>query len=277
MTEIKVGLRTAGIVYNPQIAAAEGRARELASVVGRLGAEVRVCSSLSTEEMASTLRGADLAVTVGGDGTVLRAAHAAAPLGIPILAVNLGRVGFLSEVTAEEAGPTLERVAAGEGWVERRIMLRVEHPLDGRVWRALNDVVMSRGFKARVIGVRLFIDEVFVDEVLADGVVVASPTGSTAYNLALGGPVLDPEADCLLITGIATYPRPAPTLVVPAEQAVRLQILSDHGGGLTVDGQDAHELDDGDQVTVRRSQHTALFWRLRPRRYFYRHVLERLK
>lgn len=276
MTETAVRLRRASIIYHERIEGAAEVAGRLRAALTEMGPQCRVSPSLSLDEMEACIEGADLVVTLGGDGTVLRAAHLTAPRGIPLLAVNLGRVGFLSEVGADDALPALQRIVAGEGWIEERIMLAVEHPIDGQRL-ALNDAVLSRGFKARVIGVRVWIDETFACEYRADGVVVASPTGSTAYNLALGGPVLDPEAQSFLITPIATYPRPTPTLVVPADSVIRLQILSDHGGGLTIDGQDAHGLNNGDEVTLRRAEHRARLWRLRPRGYFYPAVLERLK
>lgn len=276
MAEAAVRLRRAALVYHQKLDRARQTGEELAALFAQLGTETALCSSESLEEMGRLLQGADLVLSLGGDGTILRTSHLAGPLGIPILGVNLGRVGFLSEVEPEEAPAALSRIAAGEGWIEERIMLAVERPATAESFLALNDAVLSRGFKARVIGVGVWIDEEFVTEVLADGMVVSSPTGSTSYNLALGGPVLHPQAEAFVCTAIATYPRPRPTLVVPASHRVGLRLHSDHGAGLTLDGQDAYPLEDGEEIRVARAPQPVRFWRLRPRGYFYRAVMERL-
>jgi len=203
-------------------------------------------------------RQVDLAVVLGGDGTLLSMADRIAEAGVdtPIVGVNFGSLGFLTEITLEELYPALQSTLDGTARVDRRLMLR------SRVWRGeavladrivLNDVVVSRGSGVSIIDLSVSAGDEFVTRVRADGVIVASPTGSTAYNLACGGPIVHPEVDALVLTPIAPHTLTNRPVVIPATAEVRIQPTFDRDDVEAVasfDGQFATRLESGDAVTV---------------------------
>lgn len=212
------------------------------------------------------------AVVIGGDGTLLGAARHYAPLGVPILGVNLGHLGFLTEVEVSSFAEALHRVVKGEYTLDERRMLSVNLCRDGQTigtYLALNDMVVTRGTFARIITIDVLISGHKADRYRADGIIVASPTGSTAYSLAAGGPVVDPKAEVLVITPICPHSLRGRVMVVPDQEQVEIKVI--HGGGeimLTVDGQVGCPLKPGDVVEVVRSKHTTKLIRL-AQRYFY--------
>jgi NAD+ kinase len=204
----------------------------------------------------------DLLLVLGGDGTMLGTAARVgeARLPTPILGVNFGRLGFLTEVTLEELYPALEAVLDGSAQIhERRLLhattLRSGEPRDEHV--VLNDVVVTRGEISRVINLTVTVDGRFVTRVKADGIIVASPTGSTAYNLAASGPIVHPEVDAILITPIAPHTLANRPIVIPGSATVDVASL-DTGRAYdvfaTFDGQSGHRLDHLDVVRIRRAQ-----------------------
>lgn len=186
-------MQTIGLIYNPRVAAALPLVRQLETWLAQRGITTWLCSTHDKPADATCLLYSDLLITLGGDGTILRAAPLAAPLGIPMLGLNLGRVGFLTECEPEHWPMVLERLLAGEGSIEERMMLQVTH-LRGNVMRArefaLNDAVISRTTLARTVHLLTAIDGALLTEYVADALIVATATGSTAYSYAVGGPIL---------------------------------------------------------------------------------------
>ena len=214
----------------------------------------------------------DLVVMLGGDGTLLAAARAFAFTETPILAVNLGSLGFLTETPLADMYDALEAWIAGVAIVESRNLMHAELLRDGkpfRVWEALNDVVAAKGAIARMGEFGIELDGQFVARFRADGVIVSTPTGSTAYNLAADGPILMPNVDAMVITAICPHLLTIRPIVVPGRAQVCVSVDSvPHETYLTVDGQEAVELLLGDRIHCRRSEHSVHLLRLHPNGLF---------
>lgn len=201
----------------------------------------------------------DMCVVLGGDGTMLRASAAVASEGIPLLGINLGRLGFLSPSDPDEAIATLAKALAGGLPKVKRMRLQVTYRQQGAepVTRtALNDVVISQGAMARLIELQAHLDDTFINSYRADGLVVSTPTGSTAYNLAAGGPIMCPGIEAMTVTPICAQGLTNRPLVVPSTGVVRLSMSQDSKGVdsgscvLTIDGQWAHNFQSGDEVEI---------------------------
>jgi NAD+ kinase len=199
--------------------------------------------------------------------------------GVPVLGVNIEHLGFLTELEPDEWMSALPRLLAGEAWVEERMMLYAEYHRgdESQGYEALNDVVVSRGSLARIVRLETHIDGSFLTTYAADGLIVATPTGSTAYAFAAGGPVLPPQLKNILLLPIAPHLSMDRAIVLSQGAMVKVLVHTDHQAILTVDGQFEYELQDGDQVTVQASHHAGRFVRLQDRTYFYRTLMERLR
>jgi NAD+ kinase len=218
----------------------------------------------------------DLIVVLGGDGTLIgtadRIAHA--EVDVPILGVNFGSLGFLTEITLPELYPSLESVLAGTAQIEERIMLRSRTLRDDGVFAerlVLNDVVITKGALSRIIDLVVSIGDQAAMHVRADGLIIASPTGSTAYNLAAGGPILHPEVDALLLTPIAPHMLTNRPIVIPASSEVHVQPVmngSNEEVFVTFDGQWGHSLESNDMISVRRADRPLRLVRASTRTYF---------
>ena len=202
---------------------------------------------------------ADVIVVFGGDGTLLSVAKMIQSRPARILGVNLGSLGFLTEVTLDELYPALESVLKGEYSVDRRRMLKIDVPGEAgstSTYHAFNDAVISnQGALARIICVETFVNEEFIARFLADGIIISTPTGSTAYSLSAGGPILYPTLDAILITPICPHTLTNRPLVIPAEGDVRVVIKSGQDVMLTLDGQEGLPLKEEDEVHCTRSEH----------------------
>ncbi len=223
--------------------------------------------------------GADLFIALGGDGTMLRAGHLCAPLDIPILGINLGRFGFLIEIQRQEWREALDRVLAGDYWVEQRMMLRADHKRGDRIlgnWEVLNEFLIGRGEIVRPVRLTAEIDGRFLTTYVADGLIVATPTGSTAYALAAGGPILPPELRNILLIPVAPHLSVDRAVVLHQGSWVRVVVRTDHQAILSADGQSPISLDDKDCVEVHASQNVARFVRLQDPGYFYRNLTSRM-
>jgi len=225
------------------------------------------------------LQTVDLLVTLGGDGSILQAARLAAPYGALILGVNLGRVGFLTEAEPTQWKAVLSRVLSGDYWVEERMMLRVTTWREGEMLgqaEALNDVVVGRGARARAVHLRAEVDGGELATYVADGLIVATPTGSTAYALAAGGPILPPQLRNILLVPAAPHLSMERPIVLAEGVKVRITVVEERSSVLTVDGQVAAELKGGDMVVVEAGPHVTRFARVRERTYFYKTLVKRL-
>jgi NAD+ kinase len=217
----------------------------------------------------------DLLVAVGGDGTMLRAAHLCAPCGVPILGVNLGRLGFLIQVGRSEWQEYFTRLLEGDYWIENRMMLQAEHWRAGEAqgnWHALNEAVVCRGQIIRPVHISASVDERLLANYVADGLIAATPTGSTAYALAAGGPILPPELRNILLVPIAPHMSVDRAVVLSEGSTVSIQVHMDGGVVLSVDGQTPVGLDEKDIVKIRSGDYSTLFVRFGDPDYFYRNL-----
>ncbi len=281
-----------GIVYNPHIPAAEDLARQLTAVAQARGVRVQLLPAGQGAAIRSAdWAGLEMVVTLGGDGTIVRVARRAAPLGVPIVGVNLGRLGFLTELSPQEARQALPCYIDGACWVEERTMLAVEVP-DGAAagpaltdgseepvrpsYLALNDMLVGRGRRVRLIGLAVSVDGIRLAEYRGDGVLVSTPTGSTAYSYSAGGPVLHPELANLVVTPVLPHLAPARSVVLPPRAEVEVKARTDHEAVLSVDGQIDIPLRDGAAIKVSGAPCSCRFLRCRPRTYFYQNLISRL-
>jgi NAD+ kinase len=231
-------------------------------------------------EAADQLAGQDLIVAIGGDGSMLRTGSLAAQHGVPILGVNMGRLGFLGEVRPDEWPETAQRVLAGDYWLDQRMMLHVELHRDGQVpptYEALNEAVVGRGALARPVRLKTLIDGGELTTYVADGLIAATATGSTAYALAAGGPILPPEMKNILLIPIAPHLSLDRGIVLPQGTTVDVVVRTDHEAILSADGQFELPLQDGDRVRVRMSEYQTRFVRVRPKHYFYTSLMMRMQ
>jgi NAD+ kinase len=216
----------------------------------------------------------DLVLVLGGDGTLLALAKATAEAGldIPLLAVNFGSLGFLTEITRPEIYASLDAVLHGRASHDQRMMLRAvaTHGATTTTHLALNDVVFTRTALSRMIDLDVSVGDQFVTSVKADGLIVASPTGSTAYNLAAGGPIIHPAMDALVLTPIAPHSLTNRPIVIPAEREVRVKSTGANAGNVyvTIDGQTGFEMQEGDEVAISRAARPLRLVRASARSYF---------
>ena len=201
------------------------------------------------DELVRRLAGTDCLVVLGGDGTFLRAARALATVDVPVLGVNSGHIGFLSKVDAAELEPALTALVARNYELEPRMMLSAH--LAGQSFAALNDAAIVRGGHVRVLDLEVLVDGTHLASWLADGVVVATPTGSTAYSFSAGGPILDPTARNLVVTPIAAYLAAIKSIVVSPRHTVTVRVVSGGDCLLSIDGREDHPLDLGSEVEIK--------------------------
>lgn len=272
-------MRRIGIFYNPQSTAAERVARELDAWLIQHNVKTW-CGVVSDPEVVNALDRYDLLVCLGGDGTVLRAASLAIPAQVPMLPVALGHLSFMAEVTPEELYASVERVLAGDFWIEERALAEVQaqrtgHELERYV--ALNEVLIGRGDLARVIAVAVQVDDIPMTTYHADGVLISTATGSTAYALAAGGPVLDPRSRALVLVPVAAHLTNVPSLVLHEDAHLDLEVTSRYPAALAIDGRVNLALHVGDSVAVQRSSQVAQFARVQPPSHFYQTLTRRLR
>ncbi len=232
---------------------------------------------LGEESLSRRVKGGefDLLIALGGDGTMLRAGHLSGPSHIPILGINLGHFGFLTEISQEEWETVLPRLLNGEFWLEGRMMLCAEHLHSGEVvgkWDVLNEVVIGRGQMVRPVYLVTEVDGRLLTTYVADALIVSTPTGSTAYAMAAGGPILPPELRNILLVPVAPHLSIDRAIVMAEGSSVSVTVHSDHPAVFSIDGQVPVELADGDRVNVRAGDHTVEFVRLQDPGYFYRNL-----
>jgi len=232
--------------------------------------------SLYDEELRRRIKNHefDLLIIAGGDGSVLRAGNLCAPLGLPLLGVNLGRLGFLIQVDRHEWRTYFDKLLNGEAWIENRMMLHAEHVRAGDTlgqWNALNEVVVGRGQNLRPVGLSAYVDGRELTSYLADGLIAATATGSTAYALAAGGPILPPELRNILLVPIAPHLSVDRAVVLAEGSKVKIHIKAEHGV-LSVDGQPSVQLAEDDQVEIHAADVTAQFVRFGNPGYFYKNL-----
>ncbi len=255
------------------------RARKVECLVEE---DLAVCSGLLVgcprEELPLKV---DLLVVLGGDGTLLSAARLLAGSQVPLLGVNAGGLGFLTEVALEEMFQVLERVLEGQTTITQRSLLEAEVWREGKkvaCQRVLNDVVVNKGVLARIIDLETYIDENYLTTFKADGLIISSPAGSTAYNLSAGGPIVHPALGCIILTPICPHTLTNRPIILPEDRTIRVFLGSVHGAEvyLTFDGQVGYRVVEGDVLEVRTSPHRLSLIKS-PHRSFYEVLRSKLR
>jgi NAD+ kinase len=260
-------IKCVGVIVKPNHSEAWDTACELSAWLGRRGidlvgkslSEDEICrvSTLPTEEFIEKV---DLVVVLGGDGTMISAARLLGDTEIPVLGINYGSLGYLTEFRIEEMFPALEQVLAGDFSLDKRITLDVQHLRGDEVLsknRVLNDVVINKAALARIIEINVRLNGYFVNSFRADGLIVATPTGSTAYNLSAGGPIIYPSMNTMVLTPICPFTLSNRPIVVPDEARIELSLeTSNEEVALTLDGQVWFGLENGDTVKISKSPTT---------------------
>jgi NAD+ kinase len=273
-------MKNIGILYHPKVQKTLAKALEIQDFLKKKKVTAWTCSAWDKDTACKQIGKTDLIITVGGDGTILRAIQSIIPGSTPLLSVNLGRLGFLTELSADEALDKLPEFLKGKGWIDERAMLQAEVACSGKqpvTFHALNDVVAARGEIARIIKLEASIDGKPLTTYRADGVIVATATGSTGYALAARGPVMYPQSQDLLLLPVAPHLSLTYPLVLPPASVITLKLDTYLKATLSVDGHINLPLDDGDTVTVKKSPLVARFLRIRPPGSFYKTVEEKLK
>jgi len=263
----------------PKIAEAFMEAEEMAAYLEAKGFKAPY-GSIYDEGLRKRVRGGefDLLIIAGGDGSILRAGHLCASRGVPILGVNLGRIGFLSQVDRDDWHEYIDKLLAGEAWIENRMMLHTEHFRAGESagnWNALNEVVVGRGQILRPVHLTASVDGRRLTSYVADGLIAATPTGSTAYALAAGGPILPPELRNILLVPIAPHLSVDRAVVLSEGSTVSIEVNGENAV-LSIDGQPSIPLMEDDHVDVRAAEVTTRFVRFGDPGYFYRNLTAHL-
>ena len=274
-------LKKIGILYHPLNESAEKLATKLQKTLTKKGVSVWLCSSWDGESARTKTDGTDLILSIGGDGTILRAAQAVIPGKTPITGINLGNLGFLTELSVTETNAELDRILDGEGWIDERSLLEAEVSSSAgsptKTFYALNDVVIARGAVARVIYVTAKINGELLTTYKADGVILATATGSTGYALAAGGPILPPHSKDFLILPIVPLLSAKYCVVLPSDSIVELNVQAVHPATISIDGHTNLPLNSGAVISVRHSRHKIRFLRIHPESSFYSTLEKRLK
>jgi NAD+ kinase len=260
-------IKCVGVIVKPNTSEAWDTACELSAwlkergieLVGRPLAEEEDCRvpTLPTGEFIAK---ADLILVLGGDGTMIAAARLLGDTETPVVGINYGGLGYLTDFRIEEMYPALEAVLAGKYELDHRVTLDVRHHRDGKVIsenRILNDVVINKAALARIIEIKVELDGFYVNSFRADGLIVATPTGSTAYNLSAGGPIIFPSMRAMVLTPICPFTLSNRPIVVPDEAEIKLSLETNNEEvALTLDGQVGFELKAGDRVQINKNRTT---------------------
>ena len=272
-------MKRIGILHHPKVAESQPLAAQVEAWLAQRQIETWQASSYDDEQLQRAVVGSSLLVVLGGDGSLLRAARFASPCHVPIFGINLGRVGFLSEAQPDNWPEKLSRVLQGNFWTENRLMLSARIQRNGRILHAfsvLNDVVVGRGRQARVVRFQLHVDGDLVTNYTADALIVATPTGSTAYSMAAGGPLLPPQLPNFVVVPVAPHLTFDRAIIFHEQAEISITVNMDHRAYLTPDGMDGILLEDGDRVLVTRSTNSCQFARVDSSGYFYRRLMGRL-
>jgi len=280
-------IKTVGIISKPGVPAAAELVPKLIAWLRERGITIRY--DAETAEYAGTTggipraeiaEGADLIIVLGGDGTLLSAARAMVGRDIPLFPVNLGGLGFLTAITIDSLFPDLERAFRGEHRIGKRKLLHCQVVREGNVageYEALNDVVITKSAIARMIDLDAHVDQMFVCRYKADGLIVSTPTGSTAYSLSAGGPIIFPSVGCLCVTPICPHMLTNRPVIVPETSVIRITCqVEGESAYLTIDGQIGEPLQKDDQIVCRSSQHTLMLVRP-PNMLFFDVLRQKLK
>jgi len=260
----------------PQFPNASNEAQLIVEFLGSYGVQA-VHVTVNDEDLSRRLHGGefDLFIALGGDGTMLRAGRLCAPHCVPILGINLGRFGFLTEIKQDQWREVLPRLFSGGYRLERRMMLRAEHIRDDKVlecWDVLNEIVVGRGHFVRPVHLVTSVDNRYLTTYVADALIAATATGSTAYAMAAGGPILPPELRNILLVAVAPHLSIDRAIVLAEGSSVSITMDTTHQAVLSADGQNPVNVVNGDRIDARASEHTVSFVRFQDPGYFYRNL-----
>ena len=272
-------LKRVVIFHHPQNEGAAAFAKQLGRELSHHMVEIFVADAWGPAEEAELDR-AGLVVCIGGDGTVLRAARVTVPHAVPILGVNMGRLGFLTDMSPRDCFNHVERILAEDWRVEERLMVRgdifdgLSEPVE---YHGLNDIVVSRRSPGRPIYVDVRVDKARLALYRCDGIIIATPTGSTGYSLSAGGPILAPTEHHLVMTPVSAHLALGRSIVLQPDSVVELEVTSENGAIVSVDGQEDLPVNTGVRISVRVSEHTTRFVRFREPSSFYSDLAEKLE
>ncbi len=273
-------VKNVGIIYNARVPEALDLSTAILHDL-KLSEHSWLAPAENLETLLPRAESTDLVITVGGDGTILRAVQFTGPAGIPIVGINMGRLGFMTELQVDEAMDRLPFYFNGGSRLDERNMLQATVIRAGSAgadgpYHALNDVVLTRGAVSQVVTIAGTIDGAPLTTFRADGVIMSTATGSTSYNLAVGGPILDPESDSIVLKTVAAHMGLSAALVLRASTEVTLTLEGHQPAILSVDGYVDYPLDLGDRVELKQSPHKARFLRAHPSSYFFGTLTRRL-
>ncbi|MEM8533688.1 MAG: NAD(+)/NADH kinase [Chloroflexota bacterium] len=276
-------MRQIGIIYNPHSASSIQLSEKLKAWLQSQGVGVWRGASHEGREHPAIIENMDLLIAMGGDGTVLRAAHLAISLtgcSVPVLPVALGRLNFMAELTPDELYNGITTLLEGRGWYDKRTLLEAfvqSECTDVNHVIALNEIVVARGEINRVLTIDVEIYDAKLATYHADGVVVATATGSTAYALSCGGPIIDPRSRALSLVPIAAHLTHIPSLVLHEDATMTLRLRGRHHASFSADGHEAIPLCTNDVVHIRQSSQMCVFARVHPPSTFYARMARRLR
>ena len=276
-------MKNVGIIYNARIPEAFDLGTTILHQLP-LPDQSWISPAENLETLAERAENTDLVITVGGDGTILRAAKVTAPNGIPVVGINMGRLGFLTELLVHEALERLPVYLNGDCRLEERNMLQAKvfraqesgPAAESGVYHALNDAVLARGAVSRVVTIGGLVDGAQITTFRCDAVILCTATGSTGYNLAVGGPILDPMSDDLVLKPVAGHMGLTAGLVLAPTVKVTLSLEGYQEATLSIDGYADQPLSPGDRVELEQSPHRARFLRANPTNHFYATLTRRL-
>jgi NAD+ kinase len=266
------------ICYHPDVIdSAQALASEIKSFLEKQGTKATTYASLHDEELRLKVHqdAFDVLIALGGDGTMLRAGQLCAQSRLPILGINIGSFGFLTEVKEIEWCDALHKLFKGDYRLEDRLMLRAEHWRDEELiqnWDALNEVLVGRGYEVRPIHLLVSVDDLSLTTYVADGLIAATPTGSTAYSLAAGGPIIPPELHNFMLIPVAPHFSVDRAIILSKDSRVRIIPHTRHDAVLSIDGQTPIPMLEGDYVDVYVGKNMVSFIRFQNPGYFFRHL-----
>ncbi len=274
-------MKSVGIIYNARIPEALDLGTTIMHQL-RLPEDSWISPAENLNNFQDRAENTGLVITVGGDGTILRAVQLTAPNGIPVVGINMGRLGFMTELQVHEALGKLPFYMESECRVEERFMVQATlvkkngGANDGGIYHALNDVVLARGAISRVVTITGYIDGAQLTTFRADAVILSTATGSTGYNLAVGGPILDIASDSLVLKPVAAHMGLTAALVLSSQVKVELSLEGYQEATLSIDGYVDYPMEPGDKVVVKQSPHRAKFLRANPPSHYYTTLTRRL-
>jgi NAD+ kinase len=272
-----IPVKRIGVLYHPKVKKSEQFALKLKDFFKSKGIDVWCQSSWDEEEAHSQLGDSAIVISVGGDGTILRVARIVFPHEIPIVGINFGNLGFMTELEAEGAIDGLTQMIEGKGWIDQRVMLQATVQSTGKTYYALNVVVIGRGKHMRLINIEVRINGVPYITYRADAVIVATATGSTGYSLAANGPIIYPESGDMILKAVCPHLSMDKSLVLSPETEIKLKVLTNHEAIISMDGQVEAPLANEEEIVVGLSHNVSKFIRLRPRDTFYATLATKLK